>query len=59
MAAGDWWLYVLRFATGAAAAGVIPIALAYVGDAVPYHERQAALGRIISAGRGDDTHSDS
>ena len=37
-------LYVLRFATGAAAAGVIPIALAYVGDAVPYRERQAALG---------------
>jgi MFS family permease len=29
-------LYMLRFATGAAAAGVIPIALAYVGDAVPY-----------------------
>jgi predicted MFS family arabinose efflux permease len=41
-------LYLLRFATGAAAAGVIPIALAYVGDAVPYHERQAALGRVVS-----------
>jgi predicted MFS family arabinose efflux permease len=41
-------LYVLRLATGAAAAGVIPIALAYVGDAVPYRERQAALGRVVS-----------
>ena len=41
-------MYVLRFATGAAAAGVIPIALAYVGDAVPYRERQAALGRVVS-----------
>lgn len=43
-----WILDVLRFATGAAAAGIIPVALAYVGDAVPYHERQAALGRVVS-----------
>ncbi len=28
-------LDVLRFLTGAAAAGVIPVALAYIGDAVP------------------------
>lgn len=41
-------LTVLRFCTGAAAAGVIPVALAYVGDAVPYAERQAALGRVVS-----------
>ncbi|HEU5103377.1 MAG TPA: MFS transporter [Roseiflexaceae bacterium] len=41
-------LYAIRLATGAAAAGVIPIALAYVGDAVPYRERQAALGRVVS-----------
>jgi predicted MFS family arabinose efflux permease len=41
-------LYLIRLATGAAAAGVIPIALAYVGDAVPYRERQAALGRVVS-----------
>lgn len=41
-------LDLLRFCTGAAAAGVIPIALAYVGDAVPYAGRQAALGRVIS-----------
>jgi predicted MFS family arabinose efflux permease len=41
-------LTILRLCTGAAAAGVIPIALAYVGDAVPYAERQAALGRVVS-----------
>ena len=41
-------LDLLRLCTGAAAAGVIPVALAYVGDAVPYTERQAALGRIVS-----------
>ncbi len=43
-----WLLDVLRFATGAAAAGIIPVALAYVGDAVPYTERQGALGRVVS-----------
>ncbi len=42
------WLDILRLMTGAAAAGVIPVALAYVGDAVPYAERQGALGRIVS-----------
>jgi predicted MFS family arabinose efflux permease len=43
-------LDLLRFGTGAVAAGVIPVALAYVGDAVPYAERQAVLGRILSLG---------
>lgn len=41
-------LILLRLFTGAAAAGVIPIALAFIGDAVPYAERQAALGRVVS-----------
>jgi len=41
-------LDLLRLATGAAAAGVIPVALAYVGDSVPYAQRQAALGRVVS-----------
>lgn len=39
---------ILRLCAGAAAAGVIPVALAYIADAVPYEERQAALGRIVS-----------
>lgn len=51
--AGGWspsfgMLNFLRLCTGAAAAGVIPVALAYVGDAFPYQERQAALGRVVS-----------
>lgn len=37
----------LRICSGAAAAGVIPVALAYIGDTVPYAERQAALGRMV------------
>lgn len=43
-------LVLIRFATGAAAAGVIPVSFAYIGDAVPYEKRQAALGHIVSAG---------
>lgn len=43
-----WALDVLRFCTGAAAAGIFPVALAYIGDAVPYEKRQAALGRLVS-----------
>lgn len=41
-------LLVLRVLSGAAAAGVVPVALAAIGDAVPYARRQAALGRIVS-----------
>jgi predicted MFS family arabinose efflux permease len=41
-------LIALRVATGAAAAGVMPVALAYISDVVPYGERQAALGRMVS-----------
>lgn len=42
-------LSLVRFATGAAAAGTIPVALAYIGDAVPYERRQAALGKLVAA----------
>lgn len=42
-------LTILRFCTGVAAAGVVPIALAYIGDAVPYAQRQATLGRVLIA----------
>src|SRR6266542_6932926 len=33
-------LILVRVCTGAAAAGVIPVAIAYLSDAVPYAERQ-------------------
>lgn len=39
----------LRFLTGVAAAAVIPMSLGYIGDTFPYQERQAALGRFMSA----------
>ena len=37
----------LRAVWGIAAAGVIPLSLAWVGDAVPYEERQATLARLL------------
>ena len=41
-------LYVLRAATGACAAAVIPLALAYIGDVVPYGQRQAAIAALMA-----------
>jgi predicted MFS family arabinose efflux permease len=40
---------MLRFLNGVAAAAVIPMSLGYIGDKVPYQDRQAALGRFMSA----------
>ncbi|WP_366941943.1 MFS transporter [uncultured Nostoc sp.] len=42
-------LTLLRVLTGMAAAGVIPVTLAYIGDNFPYEERQAAIGKYLSA----------
>ncbi len=42
-------LTLLRFLTGIAAAGIIPLSLAYIGDNFPYEERQTAIGRYLSA----------
>lgn len=42
-------LTLLRFLTGVAAAGIIPVTLAYIGDNFPYEERQAAIGKYLSA----------
>ena len=38
------WLRVLW---GIAAAGVIPLSMAWIGDAVPYEQRQATLARML------------
>ncbi len=38
----------LRAATGAAAAAVIPLALAYIGDAVPYGRRQGTIAGLMA-----------
>jgi predicted MFS family arabinose efflux permease len=37
-----------RVAWGIAAAGVIPLAMAWIGDAVPYDQRQATLARLLT-----------
>ena len=38
----------MRFLGGAGGAAVIPVAIAWIGDVVPYHLRQAVLARYIS-----------
>ena len=38
-----------RFAAGAFAAAAIPLAFAWIGDAVPFARRQAVLARFLSA----------
>jgi predicted MFS family arabinose efflux permease len=41
-------LTLLRAGAGAASAGLIPICLAYIGDAVPYEDRQVTLSRFLT-----------
>jgi len=41
-------LTVLRAFAGAASGGLIPVALAYIGDAVPYAQRQLTLSRFLT-----------
>src|SRR6185369_1803162 len=40
---------LLRALTGAAAAALIPLTIAYIGDTVPYAKRQAALGVLMAS----------
>lgn len=42
-------LLVMRGFMGAAAAGIIPLSLAWVGDQVPYERRQETLAKLMSA----------
>lgn len=41
-------LAVARLSAGAMAAFVIPISMAFIGDVVPYEQRQEVLGRYLS-----------
>jgi len=41
-------MILLRTATGLVAGAVIPLAIAWIGDAVPYAERQATIGRFLT-----------
>jgi predicted MFS family arabinose efflux permease len=47
LAPGFEALVRLRIFWGIAAAGVIPLAIAWIGDAVPYDQRQATLARLL------------
>ncbi len=42
-------LILLRAATGMCAAAVIPLALAYIGDVIPYESRQRAITNLMGA----------
>jgi predicted MFS family arabinose efflux permease len=41
-------LTLARIAAGATASWIIPLGMAYIGDVVPYEERQAVLGRYLA-----------
>lgn len=41
------WLVVARFMMGATAAGIIPVSMAWIGDTVPYKDRQATLAHFL------------
>ena len=41
-------LALARIASGATAAWIIPLGMAYIGDVVPYNRRQQVLGRYLS-----------
>ena len=43
-----WPLALMRFLAGAGGAAVIPVAIAWIGDVVPYERRQPVLARYIS-----------
>jgi predicted MFS family arabinose efflux permease len=47
-APGFGLLVAARGAWGMGAAGVIPLAMAWIGDAVPYEQRQATLARFLT-----------
>jgi len=47
LAPGHHSLLVARLAAGATAAAVIPLAMAWIGDVVPYERRQPVLARFL------------
>lgn len=48
IAPGLAWLEAARLLTGSAAAAIIPLSMAWVGDTVPYGQRQASLARFLN-----------
>jgi len=52
-------IITLRALTGAAAAGLIPLTLAYIGDTVPYARRQSAIATLMAAAGASQAFSTS
>lgn len=48
LAPGFGTLVIARFFAGATAAAVIPLSMAWIGDAVPYEHRQPVLARFLT-----------
>ncbi|GAA0229717.1 MFS transporter [Castellaniella daejeonensis] len=49
LAAGLDQLVLARILSGACAAGIFPLAMAWIGDNVPYETRQTVLARLVGA----------
>jgi predicted MFS family arabinose efflux permease len=47
LAPGIGWLIAFRAAGGAAAAAIIPLSMAWIGDQIAYEHRQATLARFL------------
>lgn len=47
LAPSYWWLFAARAVAGAFAGGLIPVALALIGDRVPFVQRQVAISRFL------------
>lgn len=43
------WLVAARILSGVAAAGIVPLTMAWIGDGVPYARRQEVLARLLGA----------
>lgn len=43
-----WMLGLARIASGATAAWIVPLSMAFIGDVIPYESRQQVLGRYLS-----------
>ncbi|HVK94002.1 MAG TPA: MFS transporter [Noviherbaspirillum sp.] len=47
LAPGYGWLLAARLLAGATAAAIIPLSMAWIGDVVPYQQRQPVLARFL------------
>ena len=47
LAPGLGWLVAARIVAGAMAAAILPLSMAWIGDVVPYGERQLVLARFL------------